>query len=64
MVKSIKINKDILLFLLISIFLTIFFLYLIFNILDMSNPIFAEEDCSILTPKLKELLMELEQKFK
>lgn len=57
-------NKDLLLILVVTTFLTIFFAYVMFNILDVFNPIFAEEECTILSPQLERLLAELEENYK
>ena len=64
MLNKIKLNKDLLLILVVTTFLTLFLAYVIFNILDMVNPIFAEEECIILTPQLERLLAELEENYK
>lgn len=59
-----KLDKNLLLCLLISIFVAIFLAYMLNNILDIFNPILVDEDCSVLTPQLQDLLAELEEKFK
>lgn len=64
MLNKIKLNKELLLILAIITFLYIFFIYIIFNILDMVNPIFVEEEYTVLSPQLQDLFAELEEKYK
>lgn len=64
MTNKTKLNKDLLLLLAITTFLIIFSAYVIFNALDMFNPILADEEYCLLTPQLENLLKELEQKYR
>lgn len=64
MINKITRNKELLFVLVVTVFLTIFFAYIIFNILDMVNPVFTEEEYTGLSPQLQDLLAELEKKFK
>lgn len=57
-------NKDLLIVSIICIIFIGLMLFLICDILDLLNPIYAEEETIKLTPQLQSLLEELEEKFK
>lgn len=59
-----KTNKNLILFILFTAFLICYVTFILYNLLEVFNPILVEEDCVILTPKLFDLLVELEQKYK
>lgn len=60
--KSI-LNINVILFL-ISIGITFFFVFIVFDVFEIFNPILVEEDNITLTPKMAQLLEELEKKYK
>lgn len=59
-----SINKETRILLLISIFFIVLISFIIFNSLDIFDPILTTEEDITLTPQMNKLLVELEQKYR